>query len=379
MQERLNDINLVIENHPKFGSHYCRSSSSKRQELENLILKIYNASNEKVHVQIMPSGMAAISCVMETFLKRSKSDPVFIMSNELYCDTPKAINYLHKFHENMIIEFVDIRKIASVVDIVEKYKENEILLYFESCSNPSGQVPNYDVIKELKNTNPNLTICVDNTWLTGHSFNPLSRDADIVIESMTKYISAGKCIGGFIMGNNDFMYDVREWIRIFGQYVGKDHCQIFIDGINTMKQRIIESSNITLDVAKYLESNDKVKRVMYPFLDSHPTYKEAVKYLLIPPSCIWFNIKHENKKNSVKYKILKNNNFIKCETSFGSSYAKIDPWPIFGSPNIYDDHCLAEQDNCQKNNNHIWIRLSVGYNSKTDDLIERLEHLIEIL
>jgi hypothetical protein len=38
----------------------------------------------------------------------------------------------------------------------------------------------------------------DNTWLSGALFNPLEHGADLVVESLTKYVSAGRCIGGGI-------------------------------------------------------------------------------------------------------------------------------------------------------------------------------------
>lgn len=45
----------------------------------------------------------------------------------------------------------------------------------------------------------------DNTWLTGCLFNPLAHGADLVVESMTKYVSAGRCIGGHVLGPNGLM------------------------------------------------------------------------------------------------------------------------------------------------------------------------------
>ena len=40
---------------------------------------------------------------------------------------------------------------------------------------------------------------VDNTWLTSSVFNPFDFDIDIVVTSLSKYYSAGSCIGGAII------------------------------------------------------------------------------------------------------------------------------------------------------------------------------------
>jgi cystathionine beta-lyase/cystathionine gamma-synthase len=186
-------------------------------------------------------------------------------------------------------------------------------------------------LKGFENFPPDCVICVDNTWCTGYGFNPFTfskkvsqkhgddtfskkksqkhgddtfskkksqkhgddtfsekksqkhgddtfskkksqkHGVDIILESTTKYISAGKCIGGIILAKRsplteELMDDVDQWIRIYGQFVAKDHCVIFREGVKTLKSRLEHISDISLKIAEFLEKDANVSRVMFPTL-----------------------------------------------------------------------------------------------------------------
>ena len=257
--------------------------------------------------------------------------------------------------------------------------DNISLFFLESCTNPSGQMFDFNIMEQLLYFAPNCLFCVDNTWCTGYGFNPFPLHIDFVVESATKYISAGKCIGGIILGKRSnkvdiIMDDIDEWIRIYGQFVGKDHCHIFRMGIKTMKHRLEYISKKSLKLAKYLENNDNVNRVMFPTLKSHPTFKVSTQFLKLHPGCIWFHVNHDKSNDQIKKLVLKlaaSQNDILFETSYGSKYCKIDPWPENKRSNAYD----IEQQNIGKKG--IWFRLSVGYEFDIKTTILQLEKMLE--
>ena len=47
-----------------------------------------------------------------------------------------------------------------------------------------------------------------------------------------RYVSAGRCIGGFVVGASSLIAPVLSWIKVFGVFVGADHCQIFLQGLD---------------------------------------------------------------------------------------------------------------------------------------------------
>ena len=48
----------------------------------------------------------------------------------------------------------------------------------------------------------------------------------------SRYVSAGRCIGGFVAGASSLMAPVLSWIKAFGVFIGADHCEIFSEGPN---------------------------------------------------------------------------------------------------------------------------------------------------
>lgn len=74
------------------------------------------------------------------------------------------------------------------------------LFLFEACSNPSGLFFNFNILKKFPS---HTKVVCDNTWLSPALFNPIKQGADVIVESMTKYISGGTCIGGLIIGKKN--------------------------------------------------------------------------------------------------------------------------------------------------------------------------------
>lgn len=362
--------NLVIE-HTKEGARYCRNSNSNRQLLQNQLLEYYGFKNNTMTSCVFPSGMSAISTIMNVNGMNSKT--VFIIGNEMYCDTARVCKYQLTQNKDFSFEQVDVQNIDKVSELFKKHNNDIKLFFIESCTNPSGQLFDFSKLKDLKLLAPNCIVVVDNTWLSGCSFNPFDYDVDCVIESMTKYISGGMCIGGMMIGKKEIMDKVITYSKVNGLFVGSDHCKIFLDGLSTIKERIKDVSKLTMDVANYLENKQGVTRVMYPLLKSHPTYELACKYLKFGPGIIWFHVPSKIKKISMVHPLLSNNKYLPYETSYGSAHSKIDQWPHLGKAFLYDHNNL-------KNDIHgIWIRLSIGYESNINTVTRGLEEMFSKL
>lgn len=370
---QVDDHNLVIE-HANFfpGGRYCRSSNFAREKFGTDYLELYGLDHTNGRYAVLTSGMNAIGCVMQNIF-RNFPEGTIVCGSELYCDTPRTIKYLGC----KSVSF-DVRNSKKIVKYFEENGIDISLFFVESCTNPSGQMFDFNLIKKLKEYAPSCIFCVDNTWCTGLGFNPFEYDVDVVIESTTKYISGGKCIGGIVLGRKSdsmevLMDNVDEWIRIFGQFVGKDHCHFYRQGLKTIKTRLEHVSDLAIRVARYLETRTDVNRVMYPTLPSHPTYNLAKKFLKLNPGCICFNLSHNlsNKQILKKVKGLDDNGgkLLKLETSYGSKYCKIDPWPRIKDSNFYD----LTEDEGEKG---IWLRLAIGSESEYDETIQKLDNTL---
>ena len=198
-------MDLVIQE-GKTGKRYCRSNSNQSLELCDNLTKCYPCKGNRSRAIITASGLSAISVTLQGLLislfKNSKIN--IIVSNELYPDTSRILNFLTKIYNFNMISF-DVTNQDHLVNIFENEVKSEVnILYFESASNPNGNIFDYSIIPKLKKLSKTLHVVVDNTWLTHVIFNPFEYYADFIIISMTKYSSGGNCVAGAIICKNAF-------------------------------------------------------------------------------------------------------------------------------------------------------------------------------
>ncbi|SNW63026.1 Cys/Met metabolism, pyridoxal phosphate-dependent enzyme [Orpheovirus IHUMI-LCC2] len=323
---------LVIQENER-GPYYCRSQSNELLSLSNKLQLGYG--NKAL---IVPSGMSSISVVLNVLLSKHKKDKVhLIINNELYCDTPRLAKFLCETYTNTQLHTIDITNNDNVKKLleshnIEKKRQDIHILYMESCSNPSGNIPDFNFLKTLKSHgySKKLYIVVDNTWLTHVVFNPFEHGADIVVNSLTKYYSGGKCIAGAILSNNDKIYNsFLRFIKLNGLHVSPTHCKIIDEQMQHLEERIKKTSEITCQLAKKLEENDNIK-VYHPSLTSNSNQTKGKLYFhkdregnTLYPSVVTFIIPLP-KDQAIQWMI---DTGIDFETSFGAYNSKFCNYP----------------------------------------------------
>ena len=191
-------------------------------------------------------------------------------------------------------------------------------IYVETIGNPGFNVPDFDAIAALAKKY-DIPLVVDNTFAGGgYLFRPIEHGANIVVESATKWIGGhGTSIGGVIVdagtynwgngkfpgftepsegyhglkfwdvfnfdspfGNIGFIIKARvEGLRDFGPAISPFNSFLLLQGLETLSLRMERHVQNTLALAKWLEKHPKVESVSFPGLESHPSYKNAKKYL----------------------------------------------------------------------------------------------------
>ena len=336
-------MNLVFNN----DESYARSSSDSSEILRDKLTSLYDARS-----YVFSSGMNAISTLLHVILD-SKPSWKIVYANELYTDLPRLFNYFRQTKNNVSLFPIDITDNNSIIDLLHKTKNNNVILYFETCSNPHGNIFDFDLIKQLKSENPNLIVIVDNTWVTSAIFNPLDYGADFVVGSLTKYYSNSNAMGGFIASNSLLTDEVWEYIRFHGLHVSPHDCQVINDNIDTLSTRMSKAYNNMLDLFRLLGTDPRFKDITHPCLPWHPSHSRYLKYLCsdIGPSVFTMKIKG----NAKAIKALTNKfTHITYKTSFGGSDTRFDPW-YKGTKSGY-----------------ISCRLSIGYDSDASDILRDL-------
>ena len=344
---------------------YNRSSSTEYDELcSNISLKYDN--NECI---VTPSGMSAIDLAFNSiFIENEWKSINIIYSWELYCETPLLIEYYRKIYPAVNIKLYeivissDIYDNEQIINLFENDVNNEInIFYIESCSNMSGWLFDMDILKQMRQLSQKLYFIMDNTWLTSTIFNPFIYDVDIVVTSLSKHYSGGKCIGGaLICKNKDYYKIAKQNYIIRGCHVSTHVCSIILNNINKMDERIIKTSKIANDIANYLEQQEYITEVCYPLLKNHASYKLGKQYFklinndMIGPDVFSFAI---NEKENILIKKLKKMNILNLKTSYGGSDSRIESTPI-------------EIDN------KTWCRISIGYNDNYETIINGLNEIL---
>jgi O-acetylhomoserine/O-acetylserine sulfhydrylase len=81
-------------------------------------------------------------------------------------------------------------------------------------------------------------------------------------------------------GNIGFIIKARvEGLRDFGPAISPFNSFLLLQGLETLSLRMDRHVENTLALAKWLVKHPKVESVNYPGLESHPSYKNAKKYL----------------------------------------------------------------------------------------------------
>jgi len=150
------------------------------------------------------------------------------------------------------------------------------LLFLETPSNPLTEVADIAALAELAHANDCLLV-VDNCLCTPALQRPFTLGADIVIHSATKYLDGqGRCIGGAVLGNQELVGEgVFGFLRTAGPSMSPFNAWVFLKGLETLHLRMKAHSDNALQLARYLEGHDRVSRVYYPGLESHPQHELA--------------------------------------------------------------------------------------------------------
>jgi cystathionine beta-lyase/cystathionine gamma-synthase len=160
--------------------------------------------------------------------------------------------------------------------VVAAIKPSTKMLYIETPTNPTMIVTDLAAIAKLARER-NLTLVVDNTFLSPYLQQPIALGAHIVVHSMTKYLNGhSDCVGGAVIltrkEDAEKIYFVQ---RSAGAGLAPMDCFLVSRGVKTLAVRMDRHDSNGMAVAKYLEKHPKVKKVIYPGLESHPQHAIA--------------------------------------------------------------------------------------------------------
>lgn len=275
-EKTLKNFQAEAENNHEPESYiYSRYRNPTVVETEKNIAKIENSS----WALLAQSGMAAIDIALSIFQDANDKRP-WMFFTEIYGGTNSYIDLvLTKRRGIKIARFepsgpsYDIKKF---IEAIEKVKPK--LIYFEVVSNPMLIVADAKaIIAEAKKRG--VVVIIDNTFATPYLCKPLKDGADLIVHSATKYLSGhGNIVAGVVCGNNkQYMQEAIEYRKWIGHMTSPDDAHRLNSQLQTFNLRFKQQTDSAHKLAAFLDRHNKIEKVMYPGLASHPTYDLAKK------------------------------------------------------------------------------------------------------
>jgi methionine-gamma-lyase len=265
----------------KDGFIYTRVSNPTIQALERQIAILEGGFGGIA----TSSGMGAVSTIYMSLLKQGDH---MISTSAVYGSSRVVMeSYFSKFGvESTYITTSNIENLKKAI------KPNTKVLYIETPSNPTMEVTDIEACVALAREHNIITV-IDNTFCSPYLQRPLEYGADIVLNSMTKFINGhADVVAGMIVARNEELYTALHATMInMGCNMDPHQAYLVLRGVKTLAIRIERAQQNAMKIAKHLESHPKVEWVKYPGLKSHPQYELAKKQMSGPGTMICFELK----------------------------------------------------------------------------------------
>ncbi|HAN0671050.1 TPA: aminotransferase class I/II-fold pyridoxal phosphate-dependent enzyme [Campylobacter coli] len=286
------------------------------QELGNIYSRIGNPTSDVLGQRLanveggafgipVSSGMAA--CFYALVNLASSGDNV-AYSNKIYGGTQTLISHTLKNFGIEAREF-DIDDLDSLEKVID---QNTKAIFFESLSNPQIAIADIEKITQIAKKHKIATIC-DNTVATPFLLQPFKHGVDVIVHSLSKYVSGqGSALGGALIERKDLndllknndryktfntpdpsyhglnlntldlpIFSIRiiiTWLRDLGASLAPQNAWLLLQGLETLAVRIEKHSQNAEKVANFLNSHPDIKGVNYPTLASNAYHHLFKKY-----------------------------------------------------------------------------------------------------
>lgn len=301
----------------ELGPIYTRMTNPTQEVIENRIASLEGG----VGALLLASGQAAITYAI---LNIAGAGDHVVASPSVYGGTYNLLKYTLA---DLGIETTFVEDPDNLDEWRAAVRPNTKLFYGESVPNPRNDVLDIEPIAKIAHEN-GVPLIVDNTVPTPYLLRPIEHGADVVVHSATKYLGGhGTSIGGVIVdsGNFDYGADPEKFPKfnqpapgyhglVYARDMGKDSAfganlsyilkarvSLLRDtgaaisptnafnigiGLETLSLRIERHIENATKVARWLEANPQVEKVIWAGVESSPWYERAQKYLPKGPGAV---------------------------------------------------------------------------------------------
>jgi cystathionine beta-lyase len=339
------------------GYAYARGTNPTRNSLQKSIAALENGK----HCICFSSGMGATDAVIKLL---NPGDEV-ITTADLYGGTYRMFRrvfekYGIKFH------FLDLTH----SDAINPYLNDKTrLIWLETPTNPLMNIIDIEAFVDVAKENK-ILVAVDNTFASPYLQNPLDLGADIVMHSVTKYLSGhSDVVMGALVVNDEKLYQELFFImNSCGAVPGPQDSFLVLRGIKTLHLRMERHCLNGKIIAEYLRNHPKVGKVYWPGFNDHPNHDVAKKQMKDFGGMLSFTLKDDKMETVIK--LMESVNLFSLAESLGGVESLIN------HPASLTQASVPREDRLKSGLVDSMIRLSVGVED-AEDLVEDLDQALK--
>lgn len=341
------------------GWEYARSQNPTRAAFEAAIADAEGGSAGFAFA----SGLAAEAALLELASHGSH----VIASEDLYGGSWRLFHRVRARSADLSVTHVDT---ADPEAIRAAITPNTAFIWIETPGNPLLRLADLDVVAAIGRERGVLTV-VDNTFASPAVQRPLEHGIDIVVHSVTKYIGGhSDIVGGAIVVRDAELAQKLGFLQnATGGILDPFSSFLALRGIKTLPLRVQRHGDNALAVARFLEMHQKVERVVYPGLESHPQHALAARQMATGGGMIAAYLKADGAKTA---EALSRFRLFALAESLGAVES------LVGQPWTMSHGSVPEDARRARGITPNLIRISVGLED-VEDLTDDLEQALAIL
>ena len=253
---------------PSFGVKgrydYSRSGNPTRDLLAEAVADLEGGAGAVV----TGSGMGAIALVGQILKQGAR----IVVPHDCYGGTFRLFSGWQR-RGDFRVEFIDFGNDATWRAALATPAD---LVWIESPSNPLLRITHIREVADVARA-AGARVAVDNTFLSPVLQQPLSLGADLVVHSMTKYLNGHSDVisGAVIAASAEDATQLAWWANALGMTGTAFDSFLVLRGLRTLHARMAIHEQNANDLARWLQGQTGVRRVLYPGLADHPGHDIA--------------------------------------------------------------------------------------------------------
>jgi cystathionine beta-lyase/cystathionine gamma-synthase len=336
------------------GFFYSRNSNPTLRQLELTLAHMQGRED----CLLVGSGVATLAATLLSLCKQGDHVLAFV---ESYGPTRYIVQHLLAKY-GVTHTLLSIEDRAGIERVLRDTPTR--LAVFESPTNPVTKIADIEHLTAHARRTACLTV-MDNTFAGFHNHG--AYDVDIFLHSLTKYASGhGDVMGGAIIANRALIAGMRKDVVSMGPTLDPHAAFLIQRGLRTYFLRYERECANALAVSRYLHGHERIARVFYPGLETHPQHELAKRQMKDFGTVVSFELKGGFDEGNRFADALR---LFSITSSVGSTESLVMPPQLLGGQDF-----TAEQ-RAQSLIGRGTVRLSIGI-EEAADLIADLEQAL---